>query len=447
MRTNPFDMASEAINKLREALKFSPDNIPLKLHLGEMLLDEKEYQEAINEFNEILKKDPANEEAKLLLAEAFLLQGNYSATIVIAEEEQFKNNPEALLLLAKAHLRDKSISEAIDVYKRVLKLDPHFGDPELDSQLRNQGAYNENDSYDEDEFDEDATFRIVENPGIDFSDVGGMEKVKREIDLKIIQPLKNPEIYKAYGKKTGGGILLYGPPGCGKTHLARATAGQIKAKFINIGINDVLDMWIGNSEKNLHEVFEFARKNKPCVLFFDEIDALGASRSDMKQSAGRHLINQFLSELDGVDGDNDGILVLGATNAPWHLDPAFRRPGRFDRIIFVAPPDDESRETILKLQLKDKPKTDIDYVLLAKKTPDYSGADLNAVIDIAIESKLEESIKTGIPQPLTTKDILSALKLHRPSTRDWFNSAKNYALYANDSGLYDDILTYLNIKK
>jgi len=159
------------------------------------------------------------------------------------------------------------------------------------------------------------------------------------------------------------------------------------------------------------------------------------------------LINQFLSELDGVDGDNDGILVLGATNAPWHLDPAFRRPGRFDRIIFVAPPDDESRETILKLQLKDKPKTDIDYVLLAKKTPDYSGADLNAVIDIAIESKLEESIKTGIPQPLTTKDILSALKLHRPSTRDWFNSAKNYALYANDSGLYDDILTYLNIKK
>lgn len=274
-----------------------------------------------------------------------------------------------------------------------------------------------------------------------------MEKVKREIDLKIIQPLKNPEIYKAYGKKIGGGILLYGPPGCGKTHLARATAGQVKAKFINIGINDVLDMWIGNSEKNLHQIFEYARRNKPCVIFFDEIDALGASRSDMKQSSGRHLINQFLSELDGVEGDNDGILVMGATNAPWHLDPAFRRPGRFDRIIFVQPPDDESREVILQLHLKNKPKADIDYALLAKKTHEYSGADLGAVIDIAIEGKLEESLKTGVPQPLTTKDLLNAAKVHRPSTKEWFNSAKNYALYANDSGLYDDILTYLNIKK
>ncbi|MFM7022425.1 MAG: AAA family ATPase [Flavobacteriales bacterium] len=439
-------MASEAINKLREALKFSPDNIPLKLHIGEMLLEEREYPEAISEFNGVLAKYPSHEAAKLLLAKTFLLQGNYSATIVIAEEEQFKNNPEALLLLAKAHFKDKSISEAIDVYKRVLKLDPRMTDSELDS-LRTQSAAAENAESDDDEFDEDATYRIVENPGIDFNDVGGMEKVKREIDLKIIQPLKNPEIYKAYGKKIGGGILLYGPPGCGKTHLARATAGQVKAKFINIGINDVLDMWIGNSEKNLHEIFEYARRNKPCVLFFDEIDALGASRSDMKQSAGRHLINQFLSELDGVDGNNDGILVLGATNAPWHLDPAFRRPGRFDRIIFVSPPDDQSKEVILELQLKDKPKADIDYSSIAKKMNDYSGADINAVIDIAIESKLEESIKTGVPQPLTTKDLLNAVKLHRASTRDWFNSAKNYALYANESGLYDDILSYLNIRK
>jgi transitional endoplasmic reticulum ATPase len=115
-RTNYFSMTNEAINKLREALRHSPDNIPLKLHLGEMLLDEKEYQEAINEFNEVLSKGPSNEEAKLLLAEAFLLQGNHSATIVIVEEEGFKNNPDALLLLAKAHLRDKAISEAIDVY-------------------------------------------------------------------------------------------------------------------------------------------------------------------------------------------------------------------------------------------------------------------------------------------------------------------------------------------
>ncbi len=440
-------MASEAINNLREALKHSPDNIPLKLHLGEMLIQEGEYADAMIEFNQVLTKDSVNEKAKLLLAKCFLMQGNYSATIIIAEEKQFEFNLEAQVLRAKAHLRDKAIGEAIDAYKRVLQIQPNYSDSELDNELRNQATYNSDDNYDEDQFDEEASYRIVENPGIDFSDVGGMERVKKEIDLKIIQPLKNPEIYKAYGKKIGGGILLYGPPGCGKTHLARATAGQVKAKFINITISDVLDMWIGNSEKNLNQIFDYARRNTPCVLFFDEIDALGASRSDMKQSAGRHLINQFLSELDGVDANNDGILVLGATNAPWNLDSAFRRPGRFDRIIFVSPPDAESREVILKIKLKDKPIKDIDYKEIAKKAVDYSGADITALIDIAIEGKLEESIKTGIPQPLTTKDLLNAIKLHRASTKDWFNSAKNYALYANESGLYDEILSYLNIKK
>src|SRR5690606_2704948 len=147
-------------------------------------------------------------------------------------------------------------------------------------------------------------------------------------------------------KAIGGGILMYGPPGCGKTHLARATAGQVKASFISVGIHDVLEMWIGSSEQRLHTMFEQARRQTPCVRFFDEVDALGASRSDMRQSAGRQLINQFLSELDGVKASNEGVLILAATNAPWHLDPAFRRPGRFDRIIFAPPPDAIARSSI-----------------------------------------------------------------------------------------------------
>ena len=146
------------------------------------------------------------------------------------------------------------------------------------------------DEISEDDFEES---QFVQKPDIDFNHVGGMDDVKREIDLKIIKPLLHPELYKAYGKKTGGGILLYGPPGCGKTYIAKATAGQVNARFINVGLNDILDMWIGNSEKNLHAIFELAREHVSCVLFFDEIDALGASRSDMKQSGGRHLINQF----------------------------------------------------------------------------------------------------------------------------------------------------------
>ncbi len=265
--------------------------------------------------------------------------------------------------------------------------------------------------------------------------------------MKIIHPLAHPEIYKAYGKKIGGGILLYGPPGCGKTLLARATAGEVKANFLSVGIEDVLDMYVGQSERNLHAIFDKGRKMKPSVLFFDEVDALGANRNDMRHSASRNSINQFLAEMDGVGSDNEGLLILAATNAPWHLDPAFRRPGRFDRIIFVPPPDEAAREAIFRIHLKDKPSEKINFDKLVKRTEGFSGADLMAVVDRAIEGKLEEAMKKGLPLPLKTEDLIKAIKETKPSTKEWFSTAKNYALFANEGGLYDDILTYLNIKK
>jgi len=339
-------------------------------------------------------------------------------------------------------LKESNFSKAIETYKRALAINPNYYDEELDSQLRLRDIHTFDDQGD-DEVDE----RFLQKPNINFSHVGGMDAVKKEIEMKIIKPLQHPELYKAYGKKVGGGILLYGPPGCGKTYLAKATAGQVNAKFISVGLNDILDMWIGNSEKNLHDMFELARENSPCVLFIDEIDALGASRSDMKQSSGRHLINQFLQELDGINSSNEGILILGATNTPWNLDPAFRRPGRFDRIVFVSPPDETSREAILRLKLKDKPVEGIDYKNIAKKAEHFSGADIDALIDIAIEQKLEASFADGVPKPINSTDLINALKKHKPSTQEWFLTAKNFAMFANDTGLYDDILTYMKIKK
>jgi transitional endoplasmic reticulum ATPase len=151
--------------------------------------------------------------------------------------------------------------------------------------------------------------------------------------------------------------------------------------------------------------------------------------------------------MDGLNADNEGVLILAATNAPWSVDAAFRRPGRFDRIIFVEPPDQNAREEIFKGLLKEKPVAELDYEKMAKATDKFSGADLKAVIDIAIEEKLRESMTKGSIQPVNTKDILNAIKQHRPTTLEWFASARNYALYANESGLYDDILKYLNIKK
>ena len=435
-------MNDNTIDSLKEALKHSPDNTPLRLLLAETLLTLNRLEEAETEYT-LLLKSSNDTKIKIGLANVFFKKGSYSACNVILEDviENGTQDISVYTLYAKGLLKENVISKAIDAYKKALAINPNYFDEELDSQLRLRGTNELQES------DEELDNRFLQKPIVNFSDVGGMENVKKEIELKIIKPLLHPELYKAYGKKVGGGILLYGPPGCGKTYLAKATAGQVNAKFINVGLNDILDMWIGNSEKNLHEIFELARKNTPCVLFIDEIDALGASRSDMKQSSGRHLINQFLQELDGIESSNDGVLVLGATNTPWNLDPAFRRPGRFDRIVFVPPPDEITRESIIRLKLKNKPTEIIDYISVAKKAENYSGADIDAIIDIAIELKLESSFSDGIPKPIETKDLIIALKKHKASTQEWFMTAKNFAMFANDTGLYDDILTYLKIKK
>jgi AAA+ superfamily predicted ATPase len=449
-----------AIEQLKEAVELSPDNIPLRLALAEQMQREDLLNEAAEQYNEVLKRNYGNYKARKGLANIYYRQKKYSAAIVVFED-LFKEKAlswEDMVVFVRCLIKEDSYSEAVDVYKKVLDENPTFKDDDIDSILRMPSTgsaifdIDEDDEQDDlfgDEFGGRANkpHFFMEKPDMKFEDVGGMQKVKNEIAMKIIQPLKNPEMYKAFGKKAGGGILLYGPPGCGKTYLAKATAGEIEARFINIGLHDILDMWMGNSEKNLHAVFEQARENAPCVLFFDEVDALGASRSDLKQSSMRHVINQFLAEMDGVENSNEGVLILAATNAPWSVDSAFRRPGRFDRVIFVAPPDAAGREEILRQHLKGRPVDNADIKAVAKVTEEYSGADLKAIIEIAVEAKLEESLAKGKIENITTKDLLKAVKEHKATTTEWFSTARNYALYANESGLYDDILKYLKLKK
>tara|TARA_R110002126_G_scaffold277373_1_gene423174 strand:- start:16095 stop:17405 length:1311 start_codon:yes stop_codon:yes gene_type:complete len=436
-------MNEDLLKSLLEALQFSPNNIPLKLQIAKLYILNNEVAKAENFLTEILDLDRNHIDAKFELAKIFFKQGKYAtAEIVLEEIVETSSDEKHLELLCYCYLNQNEIEKAKDIYISIINQNKNYKNEDFDKKLRVNAT-----PTDDDDFVDDDALQFLKKPTLKFKDIGGMEKVKEEIALKIIKPLQHPELYKAYGKKIGGGILLYGPPGCGKTHIAKATAGEINANFINVSINDILDMWIGNSEKNLHEIFEIARRNTPCVIFFDEIDALGANRSDVNKSSGRTVINQFLNELDGLSNDNDGVLILGATNTPWHLDPAFRRPGRFDRIIFVSPPDVAARKAIFSIKLNGKPTDIVDTSDIAKKSEQFSGADINAVIDVAIEEKLTESFKDGIPKPLKSKDILKAIKKVKPSTKEWFSSAKNYALYANDSGLYDEVLTYLKIKK
>lgn len=287
----------------------------------------------------------------------------------------------------------------------------------------------------------------AENTSITFEDVGGLEELKDTIRMKIIKPFINPGLFSRFKKKVGGGILLYGPPGCGKTFIAKATAGECNAKFIPVHISDILDPYLGVSEQNIKSIFESARANKPCILFFDEIDAIGYNRAKSSSQLMRPIIDQLLSEIEGIDTDTDKLLIIGATNMPWDVDIAFKRPGRFDRMIFVAPPDLSARETIFRLKLKDRPTEDIDYSLLAQKTEFYSGADIENVVDMATEYVIDEIMKSEIERPIRNDDLLKAISCTKPSTVEWLKTISNYVKYANQSGLYNDVEKYISKHK
>jgi len=471
------------LKSLREALAVSPVNVPLLMLYAQACIDELSFEEARKSFEKVLSLEPTRVEAKLGIAQVLQLTGRISEAIVRTEGLVQENArlAEGWLLLSRLEIADGDRLAATEHYRKAVQLRPALKDMALENLLRLPkrplpGLKSESEEREEwrsdSELEEDLPNegflppvggsieqpdRAYEDdreisdemsrPAISFADVGGMEDVKQEIRMKIIYPLQNRDLFRAYGKKLGGGVLLYGPPGCGKTLISRATAGEIRANFISVALHQILDLYIGNSEKNLHQLFQMARNHAPAVLFFDEVDALAADRKDLRESGMRTLINQFLAEMDGNVGNNDGLLVLGATNAPWHLDPAFRRPGRFDRIVFIPPPDEDARIAIIELMAKEKPVQRLDIATLARKTKGFSGADIKAMFDITTEHALSRAMREGRLVPLTTEDLLQAAREIRPSTRGWFESAKNYALYANQSGFYDDVLSFLNLRK
>ncbi len=458
---------SQDLEALRIALKHSPENIPLNLLYAKSCTDEGILDEAQDLYEKLIRLTPESTEAKLGAARVALMRGKLSQAAVRVEQilAATPDSAEARILLVHIHINESDFDLARQRYNEAIQLNPSLKDPGIEADLvetkrmamTGDGAFIQKTDSNEDYNDNDEEPRggdafdlglaDFERPKLNFSGVGGMEALKEEIRMKILYPMQHADLFKAYDKKIGGGVLLYGPPGCGKTLISKATAGEIKANFIALGLHQILDMWIGNSEKNMHNIFELARKNAPCLLFFDEVEALAADRRDLRQSAGRNLINAFLSEMDGAQSENDGVLVLGATNAPWHIDPAFRRPGRFDRTLFVPPPDLPGRSAIIDVMRADKPIGELDAQTLAKKMPHFSGADIKAVFDLATESVLSEAMKNGKVIPLKTKDFIKAAKRHKPTTTSWFDSAKNYALYSNQGGMYDEILQYLGLLK
>jgi transitional endoplasmic reticulum ATPase len=442
-------MDDARFDQLKEALSHSPDNPALLSMVIEGYLAKDEHDEALRLVSEYAGDLAVHEPLSLVVAKLYLQRHDAEAALSCLGG----TTPESLILKAKALLMLERRADGHEAYRQAIEANPTLEDTELAASLRtkvvefasnragNRLRVISNDDTDELEIDR---LLAPSQASIGFDAIGGLDDVKRTIYKKIILPYSKPGLFQRFKKRAGGGILMYGPPGCGKTLLARATAGECKAEFFNISISDVLDMYIGESERKLHALFERARESAPAVLFFDEVEALGGKRQNTRDAASSKLVSQFLSEMDGFSQDNNNVLILAATNVPWAVDAAFRRPGRFDRVLFVPPPDQQARKAILDGLLEGRPaEENLNTTALAKKTSGFSGADLRELVETAVDEAIEMSIDLEAEQKISNTHLKVALNEVKPTTLEWLTTARNYARYANEGGQYNDVLEFL----
>ncbi len=395
-------------------------------------------------FEHALLADPFNSAMRGEYATLLLDEGDATAALTQFELATRQSGDAATLVgMARAQLALDRETEALATYRRAREHEGFVADAELaklEQSARPAGG---------------PTLAIVggthkvvpikaaEANAVRFDDIGGMAGLKKTLRMQIIEPFLRPSLFERFKKQGGGGILLYGPPGCGKTMMARAVASECNASFISVGISDVLNMWMGESERNLAQLFEKARAQRPCVLFFDELDALAFARSKAQSEHSRTIVNEFLAQMDGVQYDNKNVLFLGATNMPWDVDSAMKRPGRFARQIFVSPPDLDARRHIIEMKLRGVPSSGIDADALARATEHYSGADVDGLLDLAKEHVIHDILEGGAERPIGPLDIDYALEMAQPSTLDWLRTARNLVRYAGNDGSFKDVEQYL----
>lgn len=389
------------------AVRAEPTNRALRLHLADLLLDDGQYVAALGHCEILLQQSP--EDAEVLARKTAALDGFGMPTVT----------------------PQPTVPEQVAPAPQPAQL------PQTESWAT---------ADDDDDAIPVSDLMEIVRPELTLDDVAGMEDVKQRLRMSFLEPMRNEELRKSFGHALRSSLLLWGPPGCGKTFLAKSLAGELGLFFIHVGIADILDKWLGNSERNIKSVFEEARQMRPTVLFIDELDALGHKRAQTS-SFIRSIVNQLLLELDGATSDNEGILVLGATNQVWDVDPALLRPGRFDRKVLVLPPDRPAREAILAHHLQTSPTDRLNLAAVADRTEGYSGADLAGLCRHAVEFALHDSVRRGSTQPVNQRHLDTALKDSQASTASWFSLAQNYVAFAENRDEYAELERYLARRK
>ncbi len=451
----------QSLSTLRRAIESAPTNVRLWLLYGQTLASRGELVEARRAFERAIELAPADCEARLGVAQVLFREGHLSEAEVRTQciLQTDRNFAPGHLLLSRIYFAENDMAKASEHYAAARAINRCISDGQLErglarpksgparaerpdaderprlfagfgtegedfempEQLDCELVSRERPSIEQDEFDfvdeDDLGFNIdeFERPKGSFADVAGLEDVKQELLMRLVYPYDYVDLFRAYGKKAGGGVLLYGPPGCGKSLVCRALAGETKAAFYSLRLHQILEMYIGCSEKNLHGLFQLARENAPSVIFIDELDALACHRGESRNHPAHALVNQLLIELDGHDGSNEGVLIIAATSAIGNVDPAFLRPGRFDRRIFVPLPGPEDRAQILQMQARNRPVGPLDFNSLAVLLENYTGADIAQVFEVAADDALRIAMRKKEIVPITMDFLRFAIQRVQPS--------------------------------